>query len=150
MSVLQPPVATTPEAVQKVLAFLPLHHAYGFMVFCVRAMLTPTTIVIMPKWNIDWALGLIPKCDIMNLLSMSLFHLTKSRYRINYIPLIPSIVHQLVHYPKTANADLSSLLSLTCGAAYLPQELAQNLVSLTPKQLSFAEGAPRTPHLSTY
>ena len=76
----QPPMATTPKAVPKTLAFLPLHHTYGFHTFCIRGVLMPMTTVIMPKWNIDWALSLIPKCDSLLVCSFRLTNPQVSDY----------------------------------------------------------------------
>ncbi|KIL66830.1 hypothetical protein M378DRAFT_177655 [Amanita muscaria Koide BX008] len=118
----QPPKPIDPAEPTKILVFLPLHHAYGFTTCAVRMLLVPMTGIFMSHWNIDWALDLIPK------------------YRINVLPLIPSIVHQLVHHPKFAKTDLSSVTSISSGAAYLPPDLAKKLSSYTPKEASMVDG----------
>ena len=53
--------------------------------------------------------------------------------------LIPSIIHQLVNTPKAKNADLSSLVSVNCGAAYLPDQLARRLTRLV-SNVTMTEG----------
>lgn len=55
-SYLQPPTN-----IPVCLAFLPMHHTYGLHVYCFQSLLAPSTIAIMPKWNINAALKAIPK-----------------------------------------------------------------------------------------
>lgn len=43
------------------LAFLPLHHSYGLVVYAARSLLGPATLVIMPRWDLDLAFDLIAK-----------------------------------------------------------------------------------------
>ncbi|KIL66829.1 hypothetical protein M378DRAFT_74729 [Amanita muscaria Koide BX008] len=114
--------STEPNEPFKVLAFLPLHHTYGFFTFIIGMFLFPTTSIIMSQWNIDLALDLIPK------------------YRINRLPLIPSIVYQLVHHPKLAKTDLTSITYVNSGAAYLSPKLAEKLSSFIPQKADFIEG----------
>jgi hypothetical protein len=54
--------------------------------------------------------------------------------------LIPSVIHQLVNYPKINEADFSSLLQLYSGAGYLPPKLAEGMSNLVPREISFSEG----------
>lgn len=116
-----PPPPANPEGIPLTLAFLPLHHTYGLFVFCFRSTLTSGTLVLLPKWNINTALKAIPK------------------YKISNLPLIPSVVHQLLNFPGIEKADFSSVMFIGSGAAYLPPELGKKLVSLAPKA-SFVEG----------
>ena len=66
-----------------------------------------------------------------------LFH----RYRITVLFMIPSVVHQLVNYPDIDKVDLSSVQTLGSGAAYLPPDIAQKLLSYAPAGASFVEGS---------
>jgi acyl-CoA synthetase (AMP-forming)/AMP-acid ligase II len=43
--------------------------------------------------------------------------------------LVPAFVHMMLHSPQFPRADLSSLDSVACGAAYLPGELRQRFSS---------------------
>ena len=61
-SVLQPKPLDTPGGYPVAIAFLPLYHAMGLHSYVFRALLSPSTVVILPKWDVDLALGLIPKC----------------------------------------------------------------------------------------
>ncbi|KAF9483593.1 acetyl-CoA synthetase-like protein [Pholiota conissans] len=121
-AVYTPPVPANPEGLGVTLAFLPLHHTYGLHAYAFRSSLIPSTYVILPRWDIKLALQVIPK------------------YQVTTVNLIPSVVHQLVHYPGIEKADFSTVLSLSCGAAYLPQELADKLTKLVPDRVQFGEG----------
>ncbi|KAL5526526.1 hypothetical protein ACEPAF_8250 [Sanghuangporus sanghuang] len=89
------------------LCFLPFYHSMGLHFFILKSLLAPNTMIVLPRWNIDQALEVIPK------------------YQISYLALVPSIVHQLVNSPKTSHADLSSVDFAGCAAAYLPPDLAE-------------------------
>jgi len=52
--------------------------------------------------------------------------------------IIPSVVHQLVN--STKNVDLSSLVGILSGAAYLPDDLAKRLAHLGPKNMIMTIG----------
>lgn len=56
-------------------------------------------------------------------------YLNRSRYRATTIYLVPSLVHQLVHRPQFKTADLSTVQTVHCGAAYLPVTLSEALLS---------------------
>ncbi|ESK94691.1 4-coumarate- ligase [Moniliophthora roreri MCA 2997] len=122
MEVYTPPTPKTPEGIPIALGFLPMHHSYGLHAYCFRSLLSPTTIVILAKWNIDVALKVIPK------------------YRVSTLNLIPSVIHQLVNHPKLKSADLSSVSNTFSGAAYLPPELAAKFISYTGKEATLTEG----------
>ncbi|THV04982.1 acetyl-CoA synthetase-like protein [Dendrothele bispora CBS 962.96] len=119
---LEPVQPPTPEGIPITLAFLPLHHSYGLHAYCFRSCLSPSTFVLLSNWNVDLALKAIPK------------------YHVTNIPLIPSVIHQIVNHPRIAQADLSSLMHVGSGAAYLPPELAAQLSKLMPKDTSITEG----------
>lgn len=57
----QPPVFNTPEGIAVFMGVLPMYHSYGLHVFCFRAFMARTTVVLMPKWNMDMTLNLIPR-----------------------------------------------------------------------------------------
>ncbi|KAK2459377.1 hypothetical protein APHAL10511_008596 [Amanita phalloides] len=111
-----PPALNTPDGIPRSLAFLPMHHAYGLFAYCFRFSWSPVTLVMMPQWNMDLALSLIPK------------------YNITHLTLVPSISYQLLHHPRTAQTDLSSVVSINNGGAYLPPRLREKLRTLAPQQ----------------
>ncbi|KAF9564169.1 acetyl-CoA synthetase-like protein [Agrocybe pediades] len=117
-----PPVPQNSEGLPVTLAFLPLHHTYGLHSYCFRACLVPSTLVILPKWDVKVALDAIP------------------RYKISSLTLIPSVVHQLVNHPAIEKADFSTVLSVGSGAAYLPPELGEKMSKLLPAEAQFMEG----------
>ena len=43
------------------LAFLPFYHTYGLHCLCLRGWWSPSTFVVLPRWDADLALKLIPK-----------------------------------------------------------------------------------------
>ncbi|KAJ3756236.1 hypothetical protein EV360DRAFT_95803 [Lentinula raphanica] len=109
------PYAPPPPSMPPVcLAFLPMHHSYGLHVYCFQSLLAPVQLVMLPKWNIDLALYAIPK------------------YKITTLPLIPSLVHQLINHPNISSVDLSSLKTAGSGAAYLPPPLAEKFRAIMP------------------
>lgn len=54
--------------------------------------------------------------------------------------LVPSMAHQLANSPKFETADLSSLMWIFSGAAYLPDKLWQRLARVAPKNVNMSEG----------
>ena len=58
----QPPTSyPTFEGFPVSLAFLPMHHTFGLNVYCFRAFLYQATSVLLPQWDVDFVLELIPK-----------------------------------------------------------------------------------------
>ncbi|KAJ7641374.1 hypothetical protein FB45DRAFT_900036 [Roridomyces roridus] len=104
------------------ISVLPLFHSYGLHVTIIRATLAPATHVIIERWNTAQYLKLIPK------------------YRATHLTLVPSAVHQLVTHPKTKTTDLSSVLMVGSGAAYLPPELASRFLNLLPRDSDVGQG----------
>jgi acyl-CoA synthetase (AMP-forming)/AMP-acid ligase II len=106
------------------------------------------TLAILSKWDVNLALRIIPKFVNFSLLFTFLTPLypyaDKSfysyRYKISFLPLIPSVVHQLINHPGIEKADFSSVSIIASGAAYLPLEMCQKLLSLAPNSASFFEG----------
>lgn len=120
--VFQPPTPPTEEGIPCLLAYLPMYHTYGLHAYCFRSFLAPATYIVIPRWNIELALKLIPK------------------YKITTLTLIPSVVHQIVNYPGIHKADLSSIRAMNNGAAYLSPELANKLTRLVSQETIFSEG----------
>ncbi|OAX30981.1 acetyl-CoA synthetase-like protein, partial [Rhizopogon vinicolor AM-OR11-026] len=103
------PVGNTPEGLQIDFLVVPLYHSLGLH----RAILNPirpSTIVMLPKWDIDVFLDSIPKYQIMTFV------------------LVPSLIHQIVHHPRFKTSDLSSVKVIGCTAAYLPPQLSEQLL----------------------
>ena len=49
------------------------------------------------------------------------------RYKITSLPSVPPIIHQLSTSPRLATTDMSSVVAISSGAAYLPPSLAQKV-----------------------
>lgn len=122
LAVAPAPPPKTPEGLPVVLAFLPMHHTYGLHTFCFRALLAPTTMVFLKRWDVEVALTAIPK------------------YHVTALALIPSLIHQLVHHPRTPRTNFSSVSTIGSGAAYLPPKLAAKLLKLMPRETNLTEG----------
>jgi hypothetical protein len=89
-----------------------------------RHFISPSTLVVLPSWNADHVLQCI------------------SKYRISGVALVPSLVFQLLAHPKlrSKETDLSSLLGIGTGAAYLPPAVsfASSLTTLDGGVYSFS------------
>ncbi|KAG2147416.1 uncharacterized protein EDB93DRAFT_1104094 [Suillus bovinus] len=104
-----PPVWNTPNGLQVIFSILPLYHTFGLGTTCFSSFLNPSTIVMLPKWNIDEFFDSIPK------------------YRITTLILVPSLLHQLVHHSRSKTTDMDSVKEIMCGAAHLPPQLANQV-----------------------
>ena len=65
----------------------------------------------------------------------------RRRYQISNISFVPSLIHQIVHHPRFATADLSTVKGIGSGAAHLPQHLSNQLHARIPSIERFNEGA---------
>lgn len=88
-----------------VIAVLPFYHIYGMVVIMNYTLAKGATIVTMPKFDIEEFLALIQK------------------YKVTRVNLVPPIILGLAKHPAVDKYDLSSLLTLTSGAAPLGKEL---------------------------
>lgn len=62
------------------------------------------------------------------------------RYQVSALGLVPSLALQLLAHPKVNQTDFSSVLAITCGAAYLPREYMVKLKSLGAAEVNLSEG----------
>ncbi|KAG2147409.1 uncharacterized protein EDB93DRAFT_1337359 [Suillus bovinus] len=117
-----PPVWSTPEGLEVRFCILPVYHSYSLYSTCFNIFLQPSTIVMLPKWNINLFFDSVPK------------------YCITTIGLVPSLIHQVVHHPRFETADLSSIKSIGSSAAHLPPQLAAQLCARLPGIERIKEG----------
>ncbi|KAG2749258.1 acetyl-CoA synthetase-like protein [Suillus brevipes Sb2] len=117
-----PPVLDTPEGLQVVFSVLPLYHAVGLFTTSFFSFLNPSTIVMLPKWDINKFFDSIPK------------------YHITAILLVPSLLHQFVHHPRFKTAEMNSVTMVGSGAAYLPPQLADQVCARFPDVPRVTEG----------
>jgi acyl-CoA synthetase (AMP-forming)/AMP-acid ligase II len=87
------------------IAILPFFHIFGMVVLMAYGLLRRTTIVTMPRFDLDQFLQLMQD------------------HKISRAYLVPPVVLALVKHPHVDNYDLSPLKVITCGAAPLSKEL---------------------------
>ena len=89
-----------------IVGVLPFFHIYGMVVILGGALVQGSTIVSLPKFELE------------------LFLKTLQDHRVTYVNVVPPIVLALAKHPMVANYDLSALQTVFSGAAPLGGELA--------------------------
>ncbi|KAF7314601.1 hypothetical protein MKEN_00933800 [Mycena kentingensis (nom. inval.)] len=110
------------KTIPSVLAVMPLFHSYGLHVYLFRATLAPATFVFFERWNLTEWLRAIPK------------------YKITYLTLVPSFVHQIVDHPDFMKTDMRSVEGILSGGAHLPPALANRLTGHLRKNVQLTIG----------
>lgn len=93
------------------LAALPFFHIYGMQVLMNGLLANGVTVVTMPRFDMDDALGLV------------------QRLKVTRFFAVPPMVLGLAKLPQVADFDLSSLKQIFSGAAPLGAELAEEAAS---------------------
>lgn len=88
------------------IALLPFYHIYGIFVFMNLAMYTGTTIVTMPRFDLETFLQ------------------TMQRQEVTIAYLVPPIIQALARHPMVAQYPLPKLRQIVSGAAPLPEAIA--------------------------
>ena len=91
----------------RVIAVLPFFHIYGMVVIMCYGLANGSTIVSMPKFDLEEFLGLLQK------------------FEITTAPLVPPIVLALAKHPIVDKFNLSSISLVFSGAAPLSAALAE-------------------------
>ncbi|CAI7634221.1 unnamed protein product [Penicillium glandicola] len=91
------------------IAFLPFSHIYGLNLFICQCLMWGTTVVIMPRFDLDLYLSCIQK------------------YRPDELSVVPPIALMLVKDPRVSKYDLSSVRKILSAAAPLTSELSSAL-----------------------
>ncbi|KAL8681892.1 MAG: hypothetical protein Q9186_002049 [Xanthomendoza sp. 1 TL-2023] len=91
----------------RVLAFLPFFHIYGLTCLVHQAMYTGLTLVVMAKFDIERFCAVVQD------------------FKISFAYIVPPVVLLLSKHPAVDNYDLSSIRSMSCGAAPLTHELVE-------------------------
>ena len=94
------------------LCVVPMFHITGLVTVMHCGMYLGATVVLMPRWDRDYAGSLI------------------SRHRVTHWTNIPTMVIDLLGSPKFDQYDLSSLVAIGGGGAAMPQAVAQRLWEL--------------------
>ncbi|KAG0708433.1 hypothetical protein DFH29DRAFT_870962 [Suillus ampliporus] len=135
-----PPVWNTPNGLQVTFSVLPIYHSLGLYTTSFYNFLTPSTTVMLPKWNIDLFFDSVPNICMLQHQVLVLMLKSRCRYHITTIFLVLSLVHQLVHHPRFKTTDMSSVKTVASGGAYLPPQLADQLCARFPDMVRVAEG----------
>jgi len=93
-------------------AFVPLYHAMGLIGYCLVPVKKASTTYIMPSYTLPKLLQVI------------------ARFRITDLRLVPPVAVQLIKSASMRNIDLSSIRSVSCGAAPLGAKTALELEGL--------------------
>jgi fatty-acyl-CoA synthase len=94
------------------LCVVPLFHITGMVAVMHTSIYAGVTLVLMPRWDRDYAGHLI------------------SKRRITHWTNIPTMVIDLLGSPTFDQYDLSSLIAIGGGGAAMPQAVAQRLLDL--------------------
>lgn len=97
----------TPE---RWVGFLPLYHAYGQLYANILALKLQATIYVMKQFVYEEFLRVI------------------QTHKINTLQVAPPILVMMSKRPETSRYDLSSIQEITCGAAPLSKQLADDVV----------------------
>src|SRR5262245_5525434 len=92
-----------------VMAVLPYFHIYGMVVIMMLGLAGGSTVVSMPRFDLQEFLALVQKS------------------RATILPIVPPIVLGMVRHPAVAQYDLSSVRLVFSGAAPLGEDLAREL-----------------------
>ena len=94
------------------LCVVPLFHITGLVAVMHSSVYTGATIVLMPRWDREYAGQQI------------------SKWRVTHWTNIPTMVIDLLGSPRFDQYDLSSLMAIGGGGAAMPQAVAQRLLEL--------------------
>ncbi|KAF1927760.1 acetyl-CoA synthetase-like protein [Didymella exigua CBS 183.55] len=108
---------------QRYLCFLPMYHAMAQSVFAVNAVKQRVPVYIMPRFDFVEFLTYVQK------------------YSISDLALVPPVVVAMAKHPATKKFDLSSIKTVTVGAAPLGREASQEFEKLWPNgQVNVKQG----------
>ena len=108
---------------KRLLCFLPMYHAMAQAIFCVNAMKQRVPVYLMPKFDFVEMLTYVQK------------------YRISDLILVPPVVVAMAKHPATKKFDLSSVETVSSGAAPLGREASQEFERLWPNgQVNVRQG----------
>ena len=108
------------------IGILPFYHIYGMVAIMSNALRNGTTVITMPRFDLEQFLGLLQK------------------HRVTMAYLVPPIVLALAKHQLVDKYDLSSLQNILCGAAPLPETVAKACAERNTLLLRQAYGLTET------
>jgi len=118
---------------ERVVCVLPLFHIYGLVVILNEALYLGSTVVLLPRYDLEVLLKTI------------------ERYRIDIAPLVPPIILAFAKEGRVGEYDLSSLKTIFSAAAPLPlnliQECSKRIGCMMKQGYGMTEASPAT-HMS--
>jgi acyl-CoA synthetase (AMP-forming)/AMP-acid ligase II len=109
---------------------VPMYHLYGLHVLMNLAIRNGATVVTLPRYDLNQFLNVLEK------------------YQVSVAPLVPPLVLTLARAPEVANYDLSHLTLIHCGAASLPNDLAQECSRRLSCEIRYGYGLTEVSPLS--
>jgi len=89
------------------IAFLPFSHIYGLSMFPCMSMLTVSSVVVLPRFDLDIYLGAVQK------------------YKPKALTMVPPVALLLAKDPRVTQYDLRSVERILCAAAPLSVEVRE-------------------------
>lgn len=109
---------------------VPMYHLYGLHIVVNLALCQGATVIMLPRYELKEFLS------------------TFERYRVTVAPLVPPIVLALARAPEVDGYDLSHLRLIHCGAAPLPDKVAQACANRLGCQIRYGYGLTEVSPLS--
>ncbi len=110
-----------PPADRNVLGVLPFFHVFGNIVGMNYAMWTCSTLICVPRFELEEFIGIMARFD-----------------HITFLPAIPTMLTALLNHPKAAALQLDKRLTqITTGGASMPVELIERIQELN---IAYQEG----------
>ncbi|KAG2362829.1 hypothetical protein BDR07DRAFT_1484313 [Suillus spraguei] len=116
------PAWNIPDGLQVTFSVLPLYQPMALYTSNFFNFLIPSTIAMLPKWDIDIFFDSIPK------------------YHITAVFLVPFLLHQVVHHPRFKTTDMKAIKTIGSGGACLPPQLAEQVCARLPDMPRVSEG----------
>ncbi len=114
----------------RMLLSAPLYHIAG-VTSMLGALYSGRTVIVMPQFDADGWLDLV------------------ARERATHSFLVPTMMARLIDSPRLATADLSSLESITYGAAPMPPAVIRRALEQFPSSVGFSQAYGQTETNST-
>jgi acyl-CoA synthetase (AMP-forming)/AMP-acid ligase II len=109
---------------------VPMYHLYGLHVVMNWALWQGATVVTLPRYDLNQFLAVLQK------------------YQVSVAPLVPPLVLALARAAEVDDYDLSDLQTVLCGAAALPQNVAQEFHERLGCQIKYGYGLTEVSPLS--